>query len=410
MLTTSAARESRPWVAQCQAVGMMGLVNGRRAHQDLAPEVLRWARRRAGLSPDTLAAKMKVRRDRLREWEKSGRISLAQADRLALLTRTPLGYLFLKAPPKEELPIADFRTRLGEVPADPSPDLWDTLHLMRQRQAWMHDDLVESGAEPLAFVGASAGESSPEVVAGAMRRELSLSPGWAVTQPGWTSALRHLRDCAEQARVLTVFNGIVGNNTSRRLDSSEFQGFALVDRFAPLVFVNAADFQAAQMFTLALELVQVFVGAPGLSKLGAHSHPHDETERFCNAVAVEFLVPADQMASHWPPATRVGVALRSVARRFKVSTVVAARRAVSLNLMSPSQFRSFYERLSGTLGSSPGGGNGWNTQHSRIGRRFGSAVCRAVVAGRLTYREAWGLTGLRGRAFDHFLRRTEASS
>ena len=267
----------------------------RRALQTLAPDVLRWARERAGLAPERLAAKMQVKPDRLRDWESSGRISLAQADKMARHTRTPLGYLFLKAPPEEDLSIPDYRTFAGAAPTRPSPDLLDTIHLMRRRQAWMRDELVEAGADPLTFVGDLRSESSSDAVAEAMRAALSLPEGWAARQPDWTSALRHLRDRADEAGVLTVFNGIVGNNTSRKLDRSEFQGFALVDSYAPLVFVNAADFKTAQMFTLAHELAHIFVGAAGLSSLGGQDLPNHDTERFCNAVAAELLVPAGEM-------------------------------------------------------------------------------------------------------------------
>ena len=38
---------------------------------------------------------MKVKPDRVRDWESSGKISLAQTDGMARHTRTPLGYLFL---------------------------------------------------------------------------------------------------------------------------------------------------------------------------------------------------------------------------------------------------------------------------------------------------------------------------
>ena len=385
-------------------------MSGRRAPQTLAPDVLRWARERAGITPERLAAKMRVKLDRLRDWESSGRISLAQADRIARHTRTPLGYLFLEVPPKEHLTIPDYRTFLGVVPERASPDLLDTIHLMRRRQAWIRDELVEAGADPLPFVATFQNESSSEAVAEGMREAFSLSPEWAATKPDWSSALRHLRNRADEVGVLTVFNGIVGNNTSRRLDRSEFQGFALVDSYAPLVFVNAADFRTAQMFTLAHELVHLFVGAPGLSGLGAQERPDHDTERFCNAVAAEFLVPAKEMIDQWSPTNEVEEALRVAARHFKVSAVVVARRAVHLNLIRPSEFRRFYERHTGALKPSAGGGNFWNNQNTRIGRRFGSAVYRAVVAGRLTYREAYALTELRGDTFEEFLRRMEALS
>ena len=197
-------------------------MSGRRARQTLAPNVLRWARERAGLAPE-----------RVRDWESSGKISLAQADGMARHTRTPLGYLFLKTPPEEDLSIPDYRTFAGAVPVRPTPELLDTIHLMRRRQAWMRDELVEAGAEPLPFVGTSRGESSSDAVAEAMREALSMPAGWAATQPDWTTALRYLRDRADESGVLTVFNGIVGNNTSRKLDRSEFQGLALADSHAP---------------------------------------------------------------------------------------------------------------------------------------------------------------------------------
>ena len=93
---------------------------------------------------------------------------------------------------------------------------------------------------------------------------------------------------------------------------------------------------------------------------------------------------------------------------MKVSVLVAARRAVHLDLIRPSEFRRFYEWHTTSATPSSEGGNFWNNQNTRIGRRFGSAVRRAVVGGRLTYREAYALTGLRGDTFDEWLRRMEA--
>ena len=387
-------------------------MSGRRTQRTLQPAVLRWARDRVGLDEQAVAAKVGVRPDRVVEWERSGRISVAQADRLARHTHTPVGYPYLREPPDGDLPIPDFRAPDAR-PGRPSPDLLDTVHLMARRQAWMHNELIEDGADPLSSVGCIDPGSPPKDAAAAMREHLELKPGWAARQRSWTDALRRLRERAEARDILVVFNGVVGNNTHRRLNRHEFQGFALVDRYAPLVFVNGADFKAAQMFTLTHELAHVFAGAAGVSNLDAARPPGHDTERFCNAVAAEFLVPEAELTTHWEPGGAIADSLQAVARRFKVGVLVAAWRTLHLRLIGRDEFRRFYDAYQQQATSRPdetSGGNFWNSQNVRIGRRFGAAVRRAVKEGRLSYREAYALTGLRGDAFDTFARRLEPTA
>lgn len=276
---------------------------------------------------------------------------------------------------------------------------------MARRQSWMRDDLIEDGADPLPFVGRCRDSTVAETAA-AMREHLDLQAGWAQKESTWTDALRRLRERVEARGVLVVFNGVVGNDTHRRLDRGEFQGFALIDDYAPLVFVNGADFKAAQMFTLAHELAHVFVGAAGVSNLDAAPSPGQDTERFCNEAAAEFLVSGEELVAHWRRVGTLAESLQSAARRFKVSTLVAARRTLDLGLIDQDEFLRFYDdyrRRADREIDEKSGGNFWNSRNVRIGRRFGAAVCRAVREGRLSWREAYSLTGLRGDTFYRYL-------
>ena len=208
-------------------------MTSRRQQITLKPEVLRWARERADLSQERLAEKMNVKPERVKEWETAGELSIAQADRLAARTYTPLGYLYLSQPPEEPLPIRDFRTRGDGPPRRPSVNLLDTVYQMQRRQNWMRDDLIQNGEQPLPFVGTFSRSDSHTEVAAAMRATLDLGAGWAKRIYTWQDALRFLRNKLDEVGVLVVFNGVVGNNTSRQLDPSEFQGFSLVDEYAP---------------------------------------------------------------------------------------------------------------------------------------------------------------------------------
>ena len=373
----------------------------------LDPAVLRWARERAGLDVVKLAAKFPVRPERVTEWETSGSITIAQADKLARSTYTPVGYLYLSEPPEDRLPIADFRTPSDEARRRPSLNLLETVQLMQRRQAWMRDDIIEEGGESLRFVGRHDLDSSPPEVAAAMREALGLTRGWAAADGSWSGALRRLRNQVENAGVLVVFNGIVGNNTRRKLDRDEFQGFALVDGYAPLIFVNSADFVAAQMFTLCHELAHIFIGAAGISRLEALQPADHAIEHFCNQTAAEFLVPGDDLRRFWSEVRNREDAFDAIARHFKVSQLVAARRAQDLELTTRNEFLQFYERFltRERLRDRPSGGNFWNTQNTRIGRRFEEAVVRAVREDRLLYREAYALTGLKGETFEQLIAR-----
>lgn len=369
------------------------------------PALLTWARERADLAPAALATRLNVDPQRVAAWEETGELTFKQLEALAHKTYTPLGYLFLPAPPDETLPIPDFRTVNDDGVRRPSPNLLDTIYAMQRRQAWLRETLIEDGAEPLPFVEGANISQQPEALAGRMREALKLSAGWASEQRTWTDALKVLREAIEAAGVMVVVNGVVGNNTSRKLDVDEFRGYVLTDDYAPLIFINGADAKAAQMFTMAHELTHVWVGQAGVFTLDPLQPANSAVERFCNLVAAEFLIPAADMREAWPEAEAQEEPFQFLARRYKVSPLVAARHALDMQLIDREAFFDFYnayqedERRKRRPSS---GGDFYATQGVRIGRRFGDAVVRAVKEGRLMYGEAYELTGLRESTFNQF--------
>ena len=369
------------------------------------PEILRWACERAGYDVAQVAERLPqfpawVRREKLP--------TLKQLERLARLTRTPLGYLFLPEPPDERLVVPDYRTVAGTVGARPSPDLLDTLYAMQRRQVWLRGVLVENEAEPLAFVASARLADEPVAVGREMRRALGLDGGWAAGVRSWQDAVSELRRTIEQLGVMAVINGVVGNNTHRRLRVEEFRGFALTDPYAPLIFVNGADAKSAQMFTLAHELAHIWLGSGGLSGFEALLPGGTDVEDWCNRAAAELLAPARELRARWSEVKREASPFEALARTFKVSPVVAVRRALDLNLVDRRAFFDFYERnVSRELkgGTKPSGGDLYNNQNARVGELFAIHVLRAAMEGRIGFKEAYDLTGLRGGTFQKYARR-----
>jgi len=372
---------------------------------DVNPAVLRWARERAGRNLASLQGQF----PKLADWESgSVRPTLRQLETFAKVTRAPFGYLFLPAPPAMHLQLTDFRTVKSRQPRDASPELMDTVDLMRRRQAWLREELTEAGADPVRFIGDARLSDDPALIGQAMRKALGLTHGWAGRVSAWTDAVRELRNLIEDLGVMAVINGVVGNNTNRKLDVGEFRGFALYDAYAPLIFVNGEDAKSAQMFTLAHEFAHLWLGKSGEGLSGFKELQADggEVEQFCDRAAAEFLVPAVEIRFAWERGSDIARQSKHLARRFKVSPMVIGRRALDEGLVERNEFTCFYhDCVQGEKGKrheSANGGNFYHNQNSRIGKLFASYVISAAMEGRLGFKDTYDLTGLKGNSFQTY--------
>lgn len=368
--------------------------------------MLTWARERSRLGLTFFDQRF----PKLEQWERGdAKPTFKQLESFAKATHTPIGYLFLPEPPEERLPIRDLRT-IVHGPARPSPDLLDTIYAMQRRQDWLRDDRREGEAEPLEFVGSARLGDEPSAVGREMRRIVGIDEGWASAVSTWEGAVSDLRRRIEQLGVMAIVNGVVGNNTHRKLNVAEFRGFALTDPYAPLIFVNGDDAKSAQMFTLAHELAHVWLGSEGEGVSGFDGiFPGDaRVEKFCDQTAAEFLVPVRELKARWREVMGESQPFELLARRFKVSPIIIGRRAMDLRLVDRQSFFEFYEtytKRERQRAGQAGGGDFYQNQNTRVGASFATSVIGAALEGRLSFKEAYDLTGLRGGAFQEYARR-----
>lgn len=361
------------------------------------PEMLRWAIERARVSPDDLNARFK----KLEEWLQGDvQPTLKQLDAFANAVHVPVGYLFLPEPPEEQLPIPDFRTVAGRPLERPSPNLLEMIYACQERQSW-YADFARLYQEPaLPFVGSATLDAAPEVVAARIRETLGFSIEERRDCATWTDALRLFIRRADDAGILVMVSGIVFSNTNRRLDVDEFRGFALVDRRAPLVFINGADSKAAQMFTLAHELAHIWLGASALSNASVQPAGGGRREEvWCNKVAAELLMPLDAVRAELQTNEPLADALRRLARHFKVSTLVVLRRLLDAGHLTRSQFDTAWQveldRIREISQGASGGGNFYRTTLSRVSHRFTKALVVSTLEGQTLYRDAFRMLGVK---------------
>lgn len=362
----------------------------------VSPAVLDWAVQRSGVPLEDIHHKFPA----LEAWRQGTRQpTFNQLENLAHTTHTPFGTFFLNTPPVDDVPIPDFRTMANAGVSTPSPDLLETIFICQQRQEWYRNHALTSGAEPLGFIAAASIHDSVSETAQRIREQLRFSSADRRQDPTWADALRRLIDSAEDAGILVMVSGIVGNNTHRGLDPDEFRGFALSDALAPLIFINGADTKAAQIFTLIHEVAHLWIGQTALSDVSLDSPGGNETELWCNKVAAEVLVPLDSLRAEFRE--RIDAEeLERLAKLYKVSTLVVLKRIYDLGGVRWDTYQTAYQdelrrvlRLLSRRDSS--GGNFYYTHPLRVSRRFARAIISDAGTGRTLHRDAFRLLGTR---------------
>ena len=371
----------------------------------LNAEVLEWAVARSGLSDEQIVKAF----PKYHAWlDGSWKPTVKQLRDFASKTHVSVAELFGSKLPDYALQIADFRT-VDDAPArDPSPELFDTIDAMMGRRNWMRDYFLHEGYEPVAFVGSHRGgecsDATRERIVCDLRELLNLDEDWASSCKTVAQALKTLKDHVEAAGISVVINGVVNDNAHRTLDVDEFRGFVLADDMAPIIFINGRDSKSAQIFTLVHELCHLAFAQTGVSNAPDHEDSDVAMERFCNAVAADFLVPTCILASRFDCGSAGAYpALKAVAHACKVNFVVAARKAKDTGLIDEETFSAAWRRYKNDMPEAAktgkDGGNYFLSKQYKLGSVFSEAVLAAVRSDYLSYRDAYDLTGLSAPSF-----------
>lgn len=310
----------------------------------------------------------------------------------------PFGYLLLDEPPTERLPIPFFRTLVGET-EEVNLNVRETILTLQKRQNWLIEYYKNNDYRKLNFVGKFDHSQYYQNIANDIKETLELTDYWANEFPNWQEALDFLAQQIEEKRIIIAFNSVVGNNTHRPIPVEECRGFVLVDEYAPFLFVNSADTKAAQMFTIIHELAHVWIGESAGFDFRQMQPTENTIEKLCDKIAAEFLVPEHIFHDIWDGEKK----FEALAKTFKVSPIVIARRALDLGKITRDRFFTFYnDYMDGFYKKkeqkSPGG-DFYATLKKRLNRRFLSEVHQATKENQLLYREAYQLTGLRSETY-----------
>ena len=359
------------------------------------PRMLEWALLRSGKSSEKVEKKFPKFQGWLKETEQP---TLVQLEEFAKAVYVPFGYLFLSEPPKEELPIRDFRTVKNREVKQPSPDLLDTIYNCQERQSWYHEFAKAEEYDPVSFIGTATTAMAPEDVAKTIRATLDLNRATGSQY----EALRSFILKAEKARILVMVSGIVQSNSHRKLDVKEFRGFALADDFAPLIFINGKDSKSARMFTLAHELAHLWLGTSGVSNTIAHPFSHSVPEEvWCNKVAAELLVPLADLRDCLQHIESIDeTVVERLRKNFKVSGLVILCRLFDAGKLTRTNFDAAWNKELNLIRQkmaekkAGSGGSFYNNMGSRMSKPFIRALVGSTLEGKTLYRDAFRMLGI----------------
>lgn len=372
------------------------------------PKMLKWARKSARLRTDEAAKKIGVSEDSVRAWESDElKPTINQARTASKVYGRPLAAFYLSDIPKDYAIIKDFRRISDQKIAEEYPyKLIMLIRDMQDRQAWVKDILKELAENRLGFVKSAALSTPPTQLSEEIRKKLKITVDDQLNWKDMNSALNTWIHKVENNRMFV-------SQTSKQgtIDVSDARGFALVDSFAPFIFLNAKDSLGGRIFTLAHELVHIWLGESGVtgeSFFGIANSHEEKIETYCNKVAGLVVFPDNVFSQHFKGINHEKDALNkinSISKKLFISRAVVARRLLDKSIISKSKYQELHNKyIKDWKDNQPGGGGNYYTNQSRaISKSFIRIVVNAYDRGRITGSEASGLVQTKLNNFSKLL-------
>ncbi|MDP3395699.1 MAG: ImmA/IrrE family metallo-endopeptidase [Methanoregula sp.] len=311
----------------------------------IAPDVFRWLCGTSGWLAKDIAKRIEVPEEDVRSWYEGKTkpiLPLTKVERLSEAFKRPLAAFLLSKPPEEIKLLPDFR-KLPGVHGDFSKE----THLAI-RKAWrlqnVRSELMENlGSDVRITIKNHTIQDDPETVANNERVNLPVDLAQISTSTP-TKLFQIWRDWFEQKNIMVL---------QLKMPVEDARGFSLTDIEPFVIVVNESDAPNAKIFTLFHEYGHILLNESAVCN--RDSDVIDDTrikkiEYWCNRFAGAFLVPEDFLKKELDierliQTTHYSRIVASIANKLKISKESALMRLLTLDYISPSEFRAERDKI-----------------------------------------------------------------
>ncbi|MDD4358444.1 MAG: ImmA/IrrE family metallo-endopeptidase [Candidatus Pacebacteria bacterium] len=256
-------------------------------------ENLRIARENIGIDSKLASKKITASsRDLVFEWESGHSLpTWGQVLKMAKIYNVSEFLFFSEKLINQQKTVPDYR--VGKLRKGSDNDVKKLINLVMTRQKWIEKYVKEEGMSKNKLQGLGASSSSSKNLAELITEKLKISIADIKKLKNRRDVLNYFIKKAEQQGIF------VGKTISyHKINVEELRGLYISHEYCPFIIINRKDSLSAQIFSLVHELAHFFRKSDAISNVvdfrSLNEGGFDHEEVFCNKVAVEILLPANE--------------------------------------------------------------------------------------------------------------------